>query len=82
MENEIKDYLILFIDEFGDRAIEKMAEKLNRVHRGNDNPILYNEESYDHLDWFYVAEAKQTTKYNPEGMKVRQKIIRKLKDGI
>lgn len=35
MENEIKDYLILFIDEFGDRAIEKMAEKLNRVHRGN-----------------------------------------------
>lgn len=80
MENEVKDYLILFIDEFGDRAIEKMAEKLNRVHR--DNPILYNEESYDHLDWLYVAEAKQTTKYNPEGMKVRQKIIRKLKDGI
>ena len=80
MENEVKDYLILFIDEFGDRAIEKMAEKLNRVHR--DNPILYNEESYDHLDWLYVAEAKQTTKYNPEGMKVRQKIIRKPKDGI
>lgn len=74
MEDEIKDYLILFIDEFGDRAIEKMAEKLNRVHR-EDNPILYNEESYDHLDWLYVAEAKQTTKYNPEGMKVRQKII-------
>lgn len=47
-----------------------------------DNPILYNEESYDHLDWLYVAEAKQTTKYNPEGMKVRQKIIRRLKDGI
>lgn len=40
MENEIKDYLILFIDEFGDRAIEKMAEKLNRVHRGNAINII------------------------------------------
>lgn len=53
-----------------------------KVKVKKDNPILFNEESYDHLDWFYVAEAKQTTKYNPEGMKVRQKIIRKLKDGI
>lgn len=40
MENEVKDYLILFIDEFGDRAIEKMAEKLNRVHRGNAINII------------------------------------------
>lgn len=40
MENEIKDYLILFVDEFGDRAIEKMAEKLNRVHRGNAINII------------------------------------------
>lgn len=40
MENEVKDYLTLFIDEFGDRAIEKMAEKLNRVHRGNAINII------------------------------------------
>lgn len=40
MENEVKDYLILFIEEFGDRAIEKMAEKLNRVHRGNAINII------------------------------------------
>jgi len=40
MENEIKDYLILFIEEFGDRAIEKIAEKLNRVHRGNAINII------------------------------------------
>lgn len=31
MENEIKDYLILFIDEFGDRAIEKMADKQPKI---------------------------------------------------
>ena len=40
MESEIKDYLILFIEEFGDRAIEKIAEKLNRVHRGNAINII------------------------------------------
>lgn len=39
MENEVKDYLTLFIEEFGDRAIEK-SEKFYRMHRGNTLNIL------------------------------------------
>lgn len=40
MENEVKDYLTLFIEDFGDRAIEKISEKFYRMHRGNTLNIL------------------------------------------
>ena len=40
MVDEIKDYLILLIEEFGDMAIEKLAEKMERAHRGNAINII------------------------------------------
>ena len=40
MKDEIKDYLILFIEEFGDMAIDKIAEKFERSHRGNAINII------------------------------------------
>ena len=46
MKDEIKDYLILLIDEFGDMAIDKIAEKMERAHRKNALNIIrdWNEE--------------------------------------
>ena len=40
MKDEIKDYLILLIDEFGDMAIDKIAQKFERVHRSNAINII------------------------------------------
>jgi hypothetical protein len=40
MIDEIKDQLILLIDEFGDHAIQKLAEKMERAHRGNAIQII------------------------------------------
>jgi len=40
MIDEIKDQLILLIDEFGDAAILKLAEKFERAHRGNSINII------------------------------------------
>lgn len=40
MIDEIKDQLILLIEEFGDNAIKKIAEKFERVHRGNAINII------------------------------------------
>ena len=40
MKDEIRDYLTLFIEEFGDMAIDKIAEKFERSHRGNAINII------------------------------------------
>ncbi len=40
MKDEIKEYLILLIEEFGDMAIDKIADKLDRIHRGNAINII------------------------------------------
>ena len=40
MIEEIKDQLILLIEEFGDQAILKLAEKMERIHRGNSIQII------------------------------------------
>jgi len=56
MENEVKDYLTLFIEEFGDRAIEKISEKFYRMHRGNTLNIL--RQWTEELDKKKYAESK------------------------
>jgi len=40
MIDEIKDQLILLIEEFGDNAIKKIAEKMERSHRSNAINII------------------------------------------
>ena len=57
----------------------KKYDLYSKKRAKKDTPIFINEESYDELDWLYVAQAKETTKVNPEGLKVRQKIIERLK---
>lgn len=56
MIDEIKDQLILLIDEFGDEAILKIAEKLERVHRGNAIQIIRDWREY--LDKATIEKKK------------------------
>lgn len=37
---EITKSLIDFVDEYGDLAVEKIAERLYRIHRGNLENII------------------------------------------
>lgn len=56
MIEEIKDYLSLLIDEFGDEAIRKIAEKFERIHRGNSINII--------RDWQLELDRLQIKKKN------------------
>lgn len=56
MIEEIKDQLILLIDEFGDEAILKIAEKMERIHRGNSIQIIRDWRAY--LDKATVEKKK------------------------
>lgn len=59
------------------RDIIDQAEKFNQL---KDKPsILFNDEKYTDQDWAEVRMANETKKYNPEGQKIRQKIIAELK---
>jgi hypothetical protein len=40
MIDEIIDYLELFIEEHEREALRKLAEKLEKTHRGNTIPII------------------------------------------
>ena len=57
MIEEIKDQLILLIEEFGDDAILKIAEKLERVHRGNAIQIIRDWREY--LDKATITKKKK-----------------------
>jgi hypothetical protein len=46
MIDEIKEQLILLIEEFGDEAIQKIAEKMERIHRGNSIQIIRDWREY------------------------------------
>jgi hypothetical protein len=46
MVDEIKDQLLLLIDEFGDAAVLKIAEKFERIHRGNSIHIIREWREY------------------------------------
>lgn len=46
MIDEIKEQLILLIDEFGDEAIQKIAEKMERIHRANSIQIIRDWREY------------------------------------
>ena len=46
MIDVIKEQLILLIEEFGDDAVLKIAEKLERVHRGNAIQIIRDWREY------------------------------------
>lgn len=57
MIEEIKDQLTLLIEEFGDDAIQKIAEKLERVHRGNAVQII--RDWRDYLDKATINKKKK-----------------------
>lgn len=57
MIDEIKDQLTLLIEEFGDDAIQKIAEKLERVHRGNAVQII--RDWRDYLDKATINKKKK-----------------------
>jgi len=60
------------------KDIIDQAEKYNLL---KDKPsILFNDEKYTDQDWAEVRLANETKKYNPEGQKIRQKIIDRLKN--
>lgn len=56
MIDEIKDQLTLLIEEFGDQAILKIAEKLERIHRGNTVQIIRDWREY--LDKATIEKKK------------------------
>ena len=57
MIDEIKEQLILLIDEFGDEAIQKIAEKMERIHRGNSIQIIRDWRAY--LDKATINKKKK-----------------------
>lgn len=57
MIDEIKDQLTLLIEEFGDQAILKIAEKLERIHRGNAIQIIRDWREY--LDKATINKKKK-----------------------
>jgi len=59
MIDEIKDQLILLIEEFGDDAILKIAEKFERIHRGNSINII--------RDWREYLDKATVTKKVKDG---------------
>lgn len=66
------------------KDIQDLAEKYSllreKVNREKKEPsIFFNEELYTELDWAEVKLAKETTKVNPEGEKIRLKIIERNK---
>lgn len=60
MVDEIKEQLILLIDEFGDEAIQKIAEKMERIHRGNSIQIIRDWREY--LDKATITKKKDEIK--------------------
>lgn len=67
------------------KDIQDLDKKYNllkeKVYKEKKEPsILFNEENYTELDWLEVRLAKESTKVNPEGLKIRQKIIDRLKN--
>lgn len=67
------------------KELNKLTEKYTLLKEKKDKPakepsILINEENYSDRDWLEVKLAKETTKINPEGLKIRQKIIDRLKN--
>lgn len=66
------------------KDIQDQAEKYSllkeRVYKEKKEPsIFYNEDNYTDQDWAEIRMANETKKYNPEGQKIRQKIISELK---
>lgn len=59
MIDEIKDQLILLIEEFGDDAILKIAEKFERIHRWNSINII--------RDWREYLDKATVTKKVKDG---------------
>lgn len=62
------------------KDIIDQAEKYNLLRDKPEISILFNEEKYTDQDWAEVRMANETKKYNPEGQKIRQKIIDRLKN--
>ena len=66
------------------KELQRLDKKYNilneRVCREEKEPsIFFNEELYDWQDWAEIELAKETTKINPEGEKIRLKIIERNK---
>jgi len=62
------------------RDIIDQAEKYNLLRDKPEISILFSEDKYTDQDWAEVRLANETKKYNPEGQKIRQKIIDRLKN--
>lgn len=62
-------------------AAEKYSLLKEKVYKEKKEPsIFYNEDNYTDQDWAEIRMANETKKYNPEGQKIRQKIIDRLKN--
>lgn len=52
---------------------------MNRKETEANRKVLLNDNFYTHQDWAEVKIAKETTKVNPEGERIRLKIIERNK---